>query len=768
MPSARKPATRPSASTADAANIERWAWISQLAFYLLIALVCARAALTETIHDPLEVQPGATIAPRFPGPATSLFLDLLCCVPAILVLLRRVLDSHYIIRWNWSHVLMAGLAVWMAISVSWAGDKFAAMITAANSVSAFVLLFSASQLVRSWLRLRLVAAAMFGLLLIYIAFGVNKRLVEFPEQVRQWNDPNSENSRWQYMKNNALEESEFLFKQFEIKLRSGELSGFFTSPNTYGAMLSFFTILAIGIIAQRVADKSHRGWIVAIAVAMPGAAYVLWYTHSRTAMLGLLFALAMLAAIRRWRNYLSFYSKRAYWISVAIFLLGVLALVGHGLVHQSLVDKSLTFRWYYWTGAAKLFARHPLTGVGLANFGSRYPLVRSALAVEEVQDPHNFIVKAFAEMGLFGGLLTIAWIARLWWELSRPNLPRPLPRQEEKRPRRGVLLFASVAAAAAALNFLIAIDWMQDTNWFILQGAAALAGALLFLFGLSAAGFQSLGEEEFDPRPAPWLLYALLVALGVFLLHNLVDFALSEVGPLFVFVLLAGAALGVRQPAPAKQTYRRRGSIAILSTALLLWLLAAAFLWIPTTLAEMACVDGDRLLQSAVTKKSGAPSQLDSTKLAGAESKYWSAHEHQPLNADYPFKAATVLAYQDASTIVVEGAIATAIHADPWRVKYYLFDANYALRQPRPDLSTIEHAYRHVLEKIDPRNVSVRLDYAAALARLGQPAAAIKQYREALRFDDELPKDEPKRLAPKKRQEIEQKINELTGGTSPN
>jgi O-antigen ligase len=760
MPSARKPVNRPAASPASAADFERWAWISRLAFYLLIALVCARAALTETIHDPLDVLPGTAVAPRFPGPATSLFLDLLCCVPALLVLLRRVVDSHYIIRWNWSHVLMAGLAAWMALSVNWAGDKFAAMITAANSVSAFVLLFSASQLVRSWLRLRLVAAAMFGLLLVYVAYGVNKRLVEFPEQVRQWNDSNSENSRWQYMKSNSLEENDFLFTQFEKKLRSGELSGFFTSPNTYGAMLSLLIIIAIGIVAQRGADNSHRGWIAAVAVALPGAAYVLWYTHSRTATLGLILALAMLAAIRRWRNHLSFYAKQAYWTFAALFLLGVLAVVGHGLVHHSLVDKSLTFRWYYWTGAARLVARYPLTGVGLANFGLRYPLVRTALAVEEVQDPHNFIAKAFAEMGLVGGLLTIAWIARLWWELTRPNLPRPLQRPEAKRPKRGVIVFASIAATAAALNLAIATDWTQDTNWFILQGVAALAGALLFLFGLCAAGFQSLGHEEFDSRPAPWLLYGLLVALGVFLLHNLIDFALSETGPLFVFALLAGSALGVRQPSLAGQTRKRRGPAAIFSLAVALWLAAGGLLWGRTAAAELSAAAGDRLFQSAAT--AAEPRRVDSRKLDDAFARYTAARADQPLNADYAYKAAQVLAYRDATTLFVHGMIAEAIQADPYRAKYFLFTANYELHQPRPDPAAIEDAYRHVLEKLDPRNVSVRLDYAAALSRLGQPAAAITQYREALRFDDELPKDEPKRLAPKKRQEIERKIEELT------
>ena len=69
---------------------------------------------------------------------------------------------------------------------------------------------------------------------------------------------------------------------------------------------------------------------------------------------------------------------------------------------------------------------------------------------------------------------------------------------------------------------------------------------LLLMIGLVTGALRSTRDQTLDDRPAPLLLYAVLVALAIFLVHNLVDFSLFETGPMFAFAMLAGAALGVR------------------------------------------------------------------------------------------------------------------------------------------------------------------------------------------------------------------------------
>src|SRR5690606_3742134 len=50
------------------------------------------------------------------------------------------------------------------------------------------------------------------------------------------------------------------------------------------------------------------------------------------------------------------------------------------------------------------------------------------------------------------------------------------------------------------------------------------------------------GKDDFstDDRPAPLLLWAAIIGVGGFLLHNMVDFALFENGGVMVFVLVLG------------------------------------------------------------------------------------------------------------------------------------------------------------------------------------------------------------------------------------
>jgi len=65
----------------------RWSveWLTQVAFVLALALVVARVTFPDASRAREAL---ASTAPRGAGPATSIALDLLCCVPAILVLAR--------------------------------------------------------------------------------------------------------------------------------------------------------------------------------------------------------------------------------------------------------------------------------------------------------------------------------------------------------------------------------------------------------------------------------------------------------------------------------------------------------------------------------------------------------------------------------------------------------------------------------------------------------------------------------------------------------
>src|SRR5687768_2187693 len=199
-------------------------FLTRLAFALALILVCARATVHEILRDPIPILPGIESPPRAPGPASSLAFDLLFCIPALLVLLRRVLDPQYVLRISFLHWIMLALATWALLSIAWASDQFSASIGAMNFAAALALLWSLTQLVRSWKRFRIAAAVLFGLLLVYTAAGLNRRLIDFPDQVKSWNDPNSPTGRKKYLENNQLTENDFAFQAFQRRLLSGEVA----------------------------------------------------------------------------------------------------------------------------------------------------------------------------------------------------------------------------------------------------------------------------------------------------------------------------------------------------------------------------------------------------------------------------------------------------------------------------------------------------------------------------------------------------------------
>jgi tetratricopeptide (TPR) repeat protein len=94
---------------------------------------------------------------------------------------------------------------------------------------------------------------------------------------------------------------------------------------------------------------------------------------------------------------------------------------------------------------------------------------------------------------------------------------------------------------------------------------------------------------------------------------------------------------------------------------------------------------------------------------------------------------------------------------------YYLNRARYVVRGPeaRERREQVRTDYQRVLE-LDPADAEIRAEYADALVTLGTPedrAEALKQYKEALDWNERLRPEEPKRKAFESRAaEIRKKI----------
>ena len=256
----------------------RWQFLTRIALILAGAIVIARMTTLETVRGPWEAVPGAPVSLRYPGPATSLLLDLLALLPALLVLARRAVDRTFTLRFRWSYLPMLLLAAWALLSILWAADQFSALVAAGLLASGLCLLWAVSQSVRSGASLRLIASLCFGLLLVLVAKSVFYRVIDAPA-----NQAYFMSNRLNFFQERGWAPGSFHAVQFEQKLMSAELVGFYSSANTLAAVTVFLIVISCGIGIQKLKDGESRAWLLVPLVAVVAGAWIIVGARSKTA-----------------------------------------------------------------------------------------------------------------------------------------------------------------------------------------------------------------------------------------------------------------------------------------------------------------------------------------------------------------------------------------------------------------------------------------------------------------------------------------------------
>jgi O-antigen ligase len=768
----------PGAAGGEQALESGWRRLTQVAFGLTLVLVVARMTMQEILRNPWLPVPGSTPTPAMPGPATSIALDLLCCLPALLVLARRLIDPTFTLRFAWSSLAMFALAAWTLVSALWSSDRFAAIVNAFHWACALALLWSTAQLVHSWLRLRLVAAVSVGLLMVLLVQGYYYRFVDLPDLQNDWRQHHGELLAAQGANASSTETI-----QIEKNILGGVPTGFNVSRNTYAAVLVLLMVIAAGVVLQRIADGDAPGWWIPVAAVIALGLFMLYrYVQSKTAFATPVIATGLLAWLWLRRNRDVRHPARLYWTGVGAFVLIAAAIVGHGLKHGTLFHVSLTFRWEYWVGAARIFVHRPWLGTGWANFGSWYTAYRLPQAAEEPADPHNFLVRAFVELGVVGGILMLAWMLRLWWEWTagaqaeravassndtRAGAERSAAAGWQQDDGDSSSMYSAfpflitLSLLAIAVNAAVSIDWTSQSALIIVETFKRLLFAIAFLLGVCVVAVRAVYRQELDDRPAPWILTSAIVGLGLFLLHNLIDFSMFEIGPMFFFALLAGAVLGLRLPAPRPAAPRGRlGPIVAFIVAGAAWLVAAGALWVPILQAESLAQDADEEIRTSKPPAQGVPqppSRPDPAHIERAMHDLLDAWRLVPYNADYAFRAeqAALLEGAEGQSMKARQLLDQAIATDPRKIRYLV--ARVVLESSTGDDDRAARDYEQILQ-LDPHNLELRAQYASLLDRVGHPERAVEQYKQVIQFNDALAKDEIRRLSDKQVEEIRRRM----------
>ncbi len=216
------------------------------------------------------------------------------------------------------------------------------------------------------------------------------------------------------------------------------VSGFFANPNSLALMLVLATVLAVEA-AIRSASAARR---ISYGLVSVICAVGLAVTYSREAFVGL--AVAVVALV--------LFASRTARARLAAFLVlvvvagALLALPGVRDRARSILgfasDPSAMDRVYLSEVSLKMFADHPLTGIGMSAFMASYPSYKDArVTISPVPNGHQLPFDIPAQTGVVGLLAELLMVGALVLVISKaPGLAR------ERMP---------VAGIAAALAFFV-------------------------------------------------------------------------------------------------------------------------------------------------------------------------------------------------------------------------------------------------------------------------------------------------------------------------
>ncbi len=725
------------------------AWLSRIAFGGALVVVIARAMMPQYLRDTEQLAPlpdPANLPPRAAGPAVGVVLDALTMLLALLVLARLAIDRQARPLRTWTALLLAILAAWAFASTLWASDKFAAAASASTWLAAAGLVLIFSQTVRTWSRLRVVAGVAAGLFLVNIGHGAIYRLVEL-EDLRQ----EFERNEMQILAQQGLEPGTFAAENFKSRLMQGQTGGFSASPNSLAATLVVLGFVTVGLIWQRVRDRSEPMWGLVLSLAFLPGAWILWKTGSRTAIAAALLVAIVLAALFPLRHVLAERRRSVFAAFVLLVALGAAGVIGIGLATGTLPHPSLAFRWHYWTGAWGVFTDHPLLGAGFANFGDAYLAHRPAIAAEEVKDPHNMLVRFASETGIIGATLAVAWLLTFAWEQARPAA-RPDDRERPGLPRPlGLGALGGVVALGVLLNIAASIDLAADPGFVFLEVFRRGLYGLLIMGGLLLGTMRSAHDPVADTTPAPALAAAMIAGLAAALLHAMVDVVVFEIPVLMLVAMLMGASLAIRATdAMSSPRPLAWGTLLLASAGTVAFVALYAF---PTVVAERFGGEGDRLLRTS--------------RPVPAAQQYARALEWSPVsNSSYHEHLARAMAYGGAPPAQIEASLLRAVEANPRSIADRVSLAEiYAAHFQPPRLADAAAQYETILA-LNPNDLQLRLDYARVLAGMNRPADAAAQLRTALDFNDQLHPNEPERLPPQRVEAIRGMISNLEGAAA--
>ncbi|MFH1614356.1 MAG: O-antigen ligase family protein [Planctomycetota bacterium] len=541
----------------------------------------------------------------------------------------------------------------------------------------------------------------------------------------------------------GLEAGSYHHMLFEHRLYSKDTPGFFTTSNSAGSFLMLASFAAIALLLEKIRIfRTHKNNLTHLITSAVVTAFVitgLFITQSKGAIGAAIITSAMLTTFFILRNWLTANKKTVLVVCIiaVIVIAGLIML--YGLINDTLPGgKTMLVRWQYWTGAAKMFARHPYAGVGPANFSTYYPKYKIPAAPETVTDPHNFILSILTQYGPLGLLAFLAAVTVPLLKIIFAGKQLGITNPAGESPFRKLALSFLVLIVVVILFIRPLFVPSQLGN-----SPAVIAYVILLLYVTPAAvlilAFLLLSTRE---KPAVFDSAAIAIlacSLIGLLIHNCIDFAIFEPAVLTAFWAVLACVVALHYhvhgaPPPVRPHL-------IVRIALIIASLAAGWAYFNYALIPVA--------------NSNAKTQLGRIAVARSASEAAFRYFHQatqddPLNPTPPFFRAQfeLQLFKKIGPIyteLLENAIEhlkIAIGRNPAEYKYYekLAQACKLMAESKPQQKDkwLPRAFTaaSTAAELYPGSAEIHLDLARLAQQIGQTDIALQHYKIAVDIEE--------------------------------
>jgi tetratricopeptide (TPR) repeat protein len=448
-------------------------------------------------------------------------------------------------------------------------------------------------------------------------------------------------------------------------------------------------------------------------------------------------------------NWLKAHKRAVLAVCLFLAVAGVWAAASYGLSHDRLPGGgSMLVRWQYWHASAKMYADHPLTGVGPGNFGDFYPHYKPAAALESVADPHNFPLSVLTQYGPLG---LLGFMAMLLVPLLRMiAVASAGPPVETNRIRltfrtQAIIFLIVISTVLLFVRPILMPGTFAETLDVIIYVMVTMhvapTAVFIIAFVLFAGPLLKTQNSKSEIRNRNTAVAVFCAVLGV-TVHNLFDFAIFEPGVFTTFWALIACLIVIDSHTKSRPTLILKPKpfvkILIIAAALVTSWIYLSYVYVPVAAstfrirqANVAMSSGQFEYAHELLEKAANDDVLSSSELS--LNGWWYLHQYKMAldkNRDLLLRAETCL----QSAI---GRNNAAFKNFERLTDVYRLLAEISTQQEKT--GWLNKAFETASQAVEryPGCGRLHFNQAQIADQMGKAEIAIKQYRKAIEIEDE-------------------------------